>query len=57
MAEGILQVPQKPALNLSEDQISLIKNTGAKGATEDELRIFLYLAYVSFDEYNQNNPI
>lgn len=41
-------IPNEPlhqqGLIFSEDQINLIRNTLAKGATEDELQIFLYLA-------------
>lgn len=33
-----------PNLSYSEDQVNLIRNTLAKGASEDELQIFLYLA-------------
>lgn len=48
MAEGVIQIPKQPTSDFSEDQINLIKNTVAKGATENELRVFLYLAH----EYN-----
>lgn len=48
MVESTIQNSQQPTLNFSEDQINLIRNNVAKGATEDELRIFLYLA----NQYN-----
>ncbi|WP_411679155.1 RecT family recombinase [Clostridium thailandense] len=48
MTEGTIQIPEQITLNFNKDQIDLIKNTVAKGANEDELRIFLYLS----QEYN-----
>ncbi|MBC2581650.1 phage recombination protein Bet [Clostridium sp. DJ247] len=36
--------PYQSTLSYNKEQINLIKNTVAKGATEDEIKIFLYLA-------------
>ncbi|MBV7276312.1 recombinase RecT [Clostridium sp. PL3] len=48
MSEGTIQIPNQITLNFNKDQLDLIRNTVAKGATEDELQIFLYLS----QEYN-----
>lgn len=44
MADNTTLNAQQSNLNFSEEQVNLIKNTIAKGASEDELKVFLYLA-------------
>lgn len=40
----MVEMPQQNALTYNKDQVELIKNTVAKGATTDELNMFLYLS-------------
>ena len=42
MSMHAIAVPDSSALDFSRDQIDLIKRTIAKGATDDELQLFLY---------------
>lgn len=44
MNNRLVEVPQKNTLTYNKEQVDLIKNTVAKGATEDELNMFLYLS-------------